>query len=754
MFNKTLFKIKKTGVLSARRSALSFGMKKIFLGQALLISTVLSAQTQMDTSGVSLQTKRQTITADSLPAQTIGEFVVTGSRTEKTLLESGRSISVLRSEDIRRSGANTLAELLNMAEGVFISGSQQNFGSNQSLFLRGSNANQSIIMIDGITVSDPSTPNNALDLSELTLSDIDRIEILRGSHSTLYGSSAIGGVIHIITRKSDKPGFTLQASGTAGAFDEKGMLVSEDASFRYQTKSGAYAAFNMGHSYSDGMDATIDTSSNALVPRDHDANEQFQYSVKAGIKTKRWDIHLTRQNAEKSSEIDDREFDDDDNYLLDFNRKSLRYGIQYKADSSFSIRMAGGRSEMLRTSLDDSSLIDQNNNYDQQFYRGDYSATAATNELQLDIHKKYYSFVIGGGVAEQTMNQKIYAYSPFWTFESDLDSLNLESRTHSFFALAEIKGGAFSEKVRNLIINLGARSNKNNTFGSSFTYHLNPLVKLNQHTTLYFNMSSGYNAPSLYQLHSPDRDFNSQISRGNINLLPEQSITRELGFYQKLNKKNSLRFGYFQTDVKDIIEYVYLWNKNTPVSGLSFLDYMGDTYMNLGSFRTEGFEMDINGEITKRLSYSGNFSLVRGKYLYSFESIDTVKSAGNHVQLYSNGAFVSQKDVHSKGLTRRPVTANLSLTYEISDKWFVRTTLRFVSEKKDIIYDPNLGPYGALGAVPVNSYLLADLVSGWKFSGNFSFLVRIENIADQEYSEIRGYSGRGRGIYFTAQYAF
>lgn len=79
--------------------------------------------------------------------------------------------------------------------------------------MRGANSNHTVIMVDGMRLSDPSSVDNALDLGELSLTNIERIEIVRGAHSTLYGSSAIGGAVNIITKKNDRLGFTpMQAS--------------------------------------------------------------------------------------------------------------------------------------------------------------------------------------------------------------------------------------------------------------------------------------------------------------------------------------------------------------------------------------------------------------------------------------------------------------------------------------------------------------------------------------------------------------
>lgn len=687
-------------------------------------------------------------------AHVLEEFVVSASRTPKKADETGRSVTVITAEQIKASGANSLAELLSLSEGIYITGTQQNFGSNQSLFMRGANSNQSLVLIDGIPVSDPSTPANALDISELSPADIEQVEIVRGSHSTLYGSSAIGGVINIITRKKMKEGLSADASATTGTFGEGTLLLAQNVSMNYTCRPGFYSGLNFFNAAVNGIDATVDTTTVSGMPRDKDGMNRFDYGMKAGVNRDRFQLNVNYRNTEKKSDIDDREFDDDDNYTLGFTRKMFSYSGAFKVDSGFVISINGGFSEMERVALNDSSRIDMMGNFDQKFTRSSYNGTARTNEVQFYFRQKGYSILLGGGMNEQTMNQAYYSYWSGFVYEGNLDSLDLSSRTNSFFLLTELNGEIISEKAKPFSLSFGLRSNKNNTFGSSITYHVNPSVKVNEHSSVYANISTGYNAPSLYQLHSPDKDYVSFISRGNVNLRPETSVTNEFGVIHKLNDDATLRIGYFQTWVRDVIEYVYLWDGTVPVNSLSFLDYRGDTYMNLGTLRTEGIELDARASIGKKFTIAANYSYLRGKQHNSFESVDTVKSQGNHVQIYSTGGFVSVRDVNSDGLVRRPSTANLSLTYSPSSKVFIRSLVKYVSGKNEVYYDYSLGPFGALGLTSVKPYALLDLVSGVNFNRNLSATARIENIFNTNYSEIRGYSTRGRGIYLMVNYSF
>ena len=144
---------------------------------------------------------------DTTKVYQLKEVVVSATRSERDLSDVGRSVTLVTREQIKSFIYNSVAELLSQQEGIYIVGTGQNPGMLQSIFTRGESNNHTAIMIDDVRITDPSAINNAPDLSELSLANLDKVEIVRGSHSTLYGSSAIGGVINLLTKKNEKPGF-------------------------------------------------------------------------------------------------------------------------------------------------------------------------------------------------------------------------------------------------------------------------------------------------------------------------------------------------------------------------------------------------------------------------------------------------------------------------------------------------------------------------------------------------------------------
>ncbi|MFM8710116.1 MAG: TonB-dependent receptor, partial [Sphingomonadales bacterium] len=173
--------------------------RHFFVGAALVLSTLLHAQ------------------QDSTYLQ---EVVVTANKYEKKQNQTGKVVSVISSEMLRQSGGRSLGELLNQVAGVTVPGANNNLGSNQTINIRGASAGNALILLDGIPVNDPSVISNYFDINLLSVDQIERVEILKGGQSTLYGSDAVAGVVNIISKKSarasTKP--AVNAAVSAGSF--------------------------------------------------------------------------------------------------------------------------------------------------------------------------------------------------------------------------------------------------------------------------------------------------------------------------------------------------------------------------------------------------------------------------------------------------------------------------------------------------------------------------------------------------------
>ena len=154
------------------------------------------------------------------------QVVVIATKTPNKLDDVGSSVTLIDQEAIRNSQKVSVYGLLRQVPGVSLS-RNGGIGTVSTLRIRGAESGQTLVLIDGVKVNDLSSPSGAFNFANLTTANIERIEILRGPESTLYGSDAIGGVINIITKKADQPfsasGYLEGGSfGTAGGGVETG----------------------------------------------------------------------------------------------------------------------------------------------------------------------------------------------------------------------------------------------------------------------------------------------------------------------------------------------------------------------------------------------------------------------------------------------------------------------------------------------------------------------------------------------------
>jgi vitamin B12 transporter len=691
---------------------------------------------------------------DTAKVYILKEVVVTATRSEQLATDVARSVSVIHREEIHRSIYLSPAEILSQQEGVYIVGTGQTPGSLQNIFLRGANGNHTSIFVDGVRITDPSTVDNAIDFSELSLANTEKIEIVRGSHSTLYGSAAIGGTVHVFTRKPAGEGATVEADIVGGAFGDGTSTLSEQVYANYLLLPGVYIQGEIFNQNVRGLDATVpaEGSPESIVPRDNDNFDNRLISGKVGYHDSELDVYASYTNTKQNREIDNGAFSDDDNYTVDFTRDLFTYGAGYWFAPNFQAKYAGGHTKITRHLIDDSSRVDNVGNYDGTSSEADNRGTVRSHEFQGLYRMPGFDIVVGTAQYTESMKTRADFYSRPFMFSSTttLDTLD-DATTSSLFGHADVNGSIIAEDLKNIGIGFGVRWNHHSTFGSHTTFELSGLLRIGDEGMLYGSFSTGFNAPSLYQLYSPDREFTSGITRGNRGLRPEKSRSYEVGLKQSIGRGTTFSLAYYATIVDNYIDFVYLWAPK-DVDSLGFADYRGDTYLNTGKQVNTGFEIRVQSKISDELSVAANVSVVGGSLEYDPAELNTTHSNRNLVQVFANGAFLNSPH-EVIGLTRRPNTVNATLFYTPIERITLRADGRFVGARTDIAYVPDQGPYGSLGSVDVREYTLMDISAKYTISEFLSATVRVENVFDIRYSEIRGYRTRGRGIFGSLRFA-
>lgn len=684
--------------------------------------------------------------------RTLKEVVVTASRYDQPILETPRSVTVINSDVIRNSVYTSVGDLLSKQPGIYIVGGNQTPGTNQSLFLRGSNSNQIVVMMDGVRITDPSAPNNAVDLSELSLTNVERIEIIEGAHSTMFGGGAVGGAINIITKKNSAQGFHGNASLLGGSFGNQSSTFNTSANLSYNFGNGLYVNGSFFDQRVNGLNASTDTVKKPFRSPDKDAFRKTDGYAKIGYRKNKLDAFVSFKRNTQRADIDAGAYADDDNAYLSFERNLVNYSIAYQLNSKFNLMGNGSLSNSQRINENDSSLI-ATNSYDGNFSKGVYNGRLSTNELQLNYKDDHFSAIAGGGVFFEQMDFNTYFYASSFKYTSKVnyDTIKTQATTYYGFAHGSWHGGE-NNKVG---LSAGVRLSNHSLFGNFLTFDVNPSYAISSSSLVYASVSSGYNAPSLYQLFDPTMGFGAFTNRGNKTLNPEKSISLEIGFKKEFGNGSYFTAAAFQTTTTDLIDYVYLWNKNTAVQSLGYLDYLGDTYLNISQQKVQGMELSGKWLILPKLSWSANITwLANTEITYKQSDLDANKTGGNHVQLFANGAFITG-DGSSKNLTRRPSATGFSeIRYQASSAFHVILDYRLASQRSDSYYDYALGPFGALNQRNVATYQLIDVGGFYRLNKNISLTAKIENIFDTQYQEILGYNTRGRSAYLRVNFTW
>ena len=501
--------------------------RKFFIVAACVISSPLLAQ-------------------DSI-YKSLDEVVFTASKFPQKQSATGKVVSVITQQQIQRSQGKDLAQVLNEQTGMSISGANSNPGKDKSIFLRGASSNYTIILLDGVPLIDPSGAGGTFDIRLIPLAEIERIEILKGSQSTLYGSSAIAGVINIITRKANSGKTAANAIATYGSYNtfKGGVNVS---------RKGKRFEYNLGYEYydTDGISEAKDTSGSANFDKDGFTRHSFQAKMGFNV-TENFQLAPYYRFSEFKGTYDDGPFADAPNK---YNSTLINTGLL-------------GNFKYEKGTLS----LNYGYDYTQRFYNG-------------SPYKGRFHHV--EGYINHNFSEKVQllagsSYQGYSMPPSDTSN-----------SLTSVYASLFLTPLGNFHVEVGGRYNNHNKYGSNFTYSFNPSYLINENVKVFANLSSGFRAPSISELFGP---FGA-----NPNLKPEESTNIEAGLQTWLkNKSISFLLTYFNRDIKDLIAYDFTLgyinrDKQSDQGFEAELQYVVNDKLNLKA----GYAF-VTGEITQSL---------------------------------------------------------------------------------------------------------------------------------------------------------
>ena len=475
--------------------------------------------------------------------ETSSMVVVSATRIPTPESEIASSMTVITADDIAAKQSQTLPDLLKDAPGLNLvqSGGP---GAQTSIFMRGANPNHTKVFVDGIDVSDPSSPQGTFDFSQFLTQDIQTVEILRGPQSGLYGSDAIGGVINIITRNGQGPAqFTATAQGGSfDTFNQGGGVSGSSGAFHYSA--------NIEHFHTGSVPVTPLDLLSPGEPRNNDYYDNLTGSTKLGFDvTEHFDLGLVARYTDSHLRLTG-----DDPFTFpsppEAQQSSSNTRQFYTRATAHLVTFDGLFEQTLGLAYShvDSSDFTPPADGPPSYFGGERLKVDWQGNIKLAPAQ---TLVLGAEHERDEMRSPVLA------------DLSIDS---GYAELQSGFGDAFFDT-------LGVRYDNNDRFGEKVTYRVAPVYVIKETgTRLKASLGSGFKAPTLDELF---HDYPAFDFFANPNLKPETSLGYDVGFEQALAAA-AINFGatYFHNNIRNLI------NDNADFT----------SYVNVGRARTDGVE--------------------------------------------------------------------------------------------------------------------------------------------------------------------
>lgn len=494
------------------------------------------------------------------------EVVVTATRLETQAFKIGQSVVAISAEELRNRGFSTVAEVLPHLSLGFLT-RNGGPGTSASFMIRGSNSEHTLVLIDGVEINDPLSPSRSCDLSHLFLADVERIEIVEGPQSPLFGSDAMGGVINIILKKKTLEKISL--SSELGSFQTANLnfsLAGEKDKFNY-------------HLVASGFKTQGISSASVLYPgnqeKDGYFNATFTGIINYQIKPKT-EIDCLFRYVNCRTELDNfgGPYGDDPNNYQRWQNSLFKLNFH-----TFHFNQLWEQKVYL-------ALVThyrQNNNDEDSFHlgekeRGKFESTFLKLDWQNNLYFHPEHILTLGLEAERESGESTYFWSTLWGEETSIFPKK-ESFTVSFYLQDHFN------LTRSLFTTAGLRLDHHSRSGSALTYRLAQSFWWEKTSTkLRASLATGFKNPSLYQLYAPPTLWGPI---GNRELKAEKSLAWDMGLEQSFpGFLKILSLSYFHHSFRDLIQFNYSqgyinigrakvsgWRWQSELSPASFLNF-------------------------------------------------------------------------------------------------------------------------------------------------------------------------------------
>ncbi|MBD2251359.1 TonB-dependent receptor plug domain-containing protein [Nostoc parmelioides] len=621
----------------------------------------------------------------------LNEPVFSPFRREGTVKDSTRPVYVITGEEMEAQGARTVREALRFLPGILgdgTVGTEVNALSGQ--FIRGSNTGQVLILLDGRPIN--NLGGGGFDLSEFTTNNIERVEVLPGGGSTLYGSDAIGGVINIVTRRPTEQ-ITTETKVNFGSYGLNQQSIQNSG------KSGDIA-WVVGYNRTQAQNNyrfTIPEANFEGTRRNNDALfNNFNVKLEANL-GKRNTLTLStlylgkEQGVPGGVPIPLPQFGQGFfNSLTDNNRK---YTDQVLTDLTWNSKLGSG----------DDSLLTARVYADFLNTRFDNRSGAITSQNRFDTKQDSYGI--------QTTHSWKFAKNQTLVYGFDYRNTNVRNTTFRYstnittenYDDAIGQGAIFGRYEINFSpsfsMNLGVRQDFSSLVNGSFTSpSIGAKFAVSDSTTLRTNYIRNFRAPTIVNLFN-----NNPTNIGNPDLKPEKGDSFDVGIDQRLGNIGLLRLTFFSNRVSDTIAFTRL---TPPINGNT------GTYENIGLVQTTGIEASLNLQLARNVYAFVNYTANDPRILRS-----------------ANPAEVD-KELRFAGADK----LNLGVSYENPQGWYLGVLMNSL----------NGYPTNNINTEFLSGYTTFDFKLRVPISDSLVLTGSLDNMFDQRYQLFPGYPDGGR----------
>ncbi len=500
-------------------------------------------------------------------AERLPEVVVSASRVPLPATEVGSAVTVITAAQIERQQVRMVADVLRKVPSLAVSRSGT-VGTFTQVRIRGAEGNQTLVIIDGVEANDPSG-GSEFDFGNLLAADIERIEVLRGPQSALYGSDAIGGVINIITKRGRGPA-TVRLSVEGGSFRTGQVSASiRGGGNRYDFALGG-TGFTTG-----GVSIAPESQGNT----ENDGHRNQTYNAKFGLSPlENLEIELSGRLVKSTTETDPQPAVAGIITTVDGDRETTvrqrtgRIQVKYSLfDGAWeNILGAGTNRENADSFTDGAQTYEADGeqsryNYQSNIYFETPSVAEATHSLSFLVERKDISQETRSAYGSSDLGITDYGY------------------------VAEYRAGLWER----LFLSASVRRDDNEIFKDATTFRTTAAYLHQQTATrLHGSYGTGVKNPTLSELFGYGPNFVP-----NPNLRPERSKGWDIGVEQRLlDDRMSVDVTYFENRITDLIQGA------------------GNTAVNLdGVSRIRGVEVTASATLADNLTLTGQYTYTYGQ---------------------------------------------------------------------------------------------------------------------------------------------